>query len=782
MRHRRSLIAALLAGIGPAMAGDSPAPLTEQDYARAERFVLRNAQRYIINGDVRHAWLGDGDTLYYLRETKDGKEFVRVDAERRQREPAFDHAALATALAVATNRKVEPGNLPFDWLDIVDGGHAVQGTIDGEQWRCTLGGACSGVKQGGAPEGTVSPDGKWSVVRKGYDVWLRSLADGAERRLTEDGAERFAYGGQDGLMQFRKRQPSRTVALWSPDSKRVLVEKVDDRGVLDMYFLQQVPEDGTVRPRLHREPVAFPGEAHKSHVDSMAIFDVATGARTDVRHPSFLNGIGSIIDEGDVFWGADGRHVYLLPNEEGRKSRKLLVADAASGSVRLLIEETSKTYVDRGATMWGSRGPTVLGSGEILWYSERDGWGHLYLYDRDGRLKNRITGGEWKVRDVVRVDEPRRLVYFTANGRERGEDPYQRHLYVSRLDGKGLRLLTPENADHDIDLDKGFSRTGRYFIDIYSRPDLVPVTVLRDPSGRVVMKLETADLSPLLEQGYTMPEPFQVLAADGRTPIYGTVFRPGRFDPSRRYPVVDVIYPGPQRIQTAKSFMRGLATHAIVELGFMQSLAELGFVVVTLDGRGTPLRSKAFHDISFGNMQQAGNLQDHVAGIRQLARRYPYMDLDRVGIYGHSSGGFATVRALLEHPDFYKVGISSAGDHDPRGDDLGWATTYQGPYTEESWAPLINARLVERLRGKLLLIQGDMDQAVHSAVTFQLVDALVKANKDFDLLIVPNAGHEIDQQAYVIRRRWDYFVRNLLGAEPPVGYRVAEPPPGSLNE
>jgi dipeptidyl aminopeptidase/acylaminoacyl peptidase len=295
------------------------------------------------------------------------------------------------------------------------------------------------------------------------------------------------------------------------------------------------------------------------------------------------------------------------------------------------------------------------------------------------------------------------------------------------------------------------------------------------------MKLEVADISPLLELGYTMPEPFQVLAADGSTPIYGTIFRPGRFDPSRRYPVVDVIYPGPQRIQTAKSFMRGLVTHAISEQGFAQSLAELGFIVVTLDGRGTPLRSKAFHDVSYGNMQQAGNLEDHVAGIRQLAQRYPCMDLDRVGIYGHSSGGFATVRAMLDHPEFFKVGISSAGDHDPRGDDLGWATTYQGPYTEESWAPLINARLVERLRGKLLLIQGDMDQAVHSAITFQLMDALIKANKDFDLLIVPNAGHDVDRHAYVVRRRWDYFVRNLLGVEPPAGYRIMQPP-GTLDD
>jgi dipeptidyl-peptidase-4 len=775
MRCRHQTFVPLFLGLSAACQGAAPTAVTAEDYARAERFILGNARHYILNGDVRHAWLEDGERLYYRRDTRGGKEFLLVDASRASRAPAFDHEALARALAGASGLTVEGRNLPFDWFEFRDGGRAIELEAGGRWWRCVLGGNCSQMDRRDAPEEARSPDGRWALVRKGYDVWLRSLTDGTERQITTDGVQRFSYGGQDGLMQFRKLEPSRTVALWSPDSRRVAFEKVDDRGVLDMYFLQQVPEDGTVRPILYKEPVAFPGEPHKGHVDTVIILDVASGERTDVRHPSFLAGIGSIILDDDMFWSPDGGTLFLTPNEEGRKTLRLLAVDAGTGELRQVIEESSDTYLDGGATLFGSRGPNFLRTGEIIWYSERDDWGHLYLYDRDGKLKNRITRGAWKVRDVVRVDERRRQVYFTANGREAGEDPYQRHLYVAHLDGTGLRLLTPENADHDVDVDLGFSPSGRHFVEIHSRPDRVPETVLRARDGRVVMKLEMADISQLQAEGYTMPEPFEVTAADGKTRIYGTIFRPGRLDPAKRYPVVDIIYPGPQRIQTVKSYMRTPSTHGMAELGFMQSLAELGFIVVTIDGRGTPLRSKSFHDIAYGNMQQAGNIDDHIAGLRELAGRYPYMDLNRVGVYGHSSGGFATVRAMLDHPEFYKVGISSAGDHDQRGDDLGWATTYQGPYSPALWEPTINARLVDRLAGKLLLVQGDMDQAVHSAVTMQLVDALIKANKDFDLLLVPNAGHEVDRHTYVIRRRWDYFVRHLLGAEPPHDYRIGTP-------
>jgi dipeptidyl-peptidase 4 len=745
--------------------------VTAQDYARAERFILDGAPQLVLNGDIHHRWI-DGDRFHYMRHTGEGRtEFVIVDAATARREPAFDHGALARALSAATGQPADPQRLPFDRFEFVEGGRAIQMQIAAQEWQCALGAACSKVVAPSRPGEVLSPDGKWAAFRKDHNLWVRSLETGQERALTTDGVEDLSYGGQDDLDQVRGKAPRGTSVVWSPDSRRLIAERVDDRGVKDVYFLQQVPDDGSVRPVLHALPGALPGEPNKRHVDAVVIIDLAGGRRVEVKHASFARGIYSIIDENHIWWSADGRRIFATPNEEGRKELRLLAIDPDSGRIEQLIEEKSPTYIDGGHSRWGARGPSILRSGEIIWYSERDGWGHLYLHDRSGTLVRQLTRGEWKVRDVIRVDEKARKVYFTAGGREANEDPYQRHLYVVNLDGSGLRLLTPGNADHEVDIDRGFAPSGRYFVEIYSRPDLPAVTVLRKSDGASVATLEQADISQLQAIGFTMPEPFSVLAADNRTRIYGTLFRPGRFDPTRRYPVVDVIYPGPQRIQTAKSFMRGLASHATAEQGFIHSLTQLGFIVVTIDGRGTPWRSKAFHDVSYANMQQAGNLDDHIAGIRQLAARYPSLDLDRVGIYGHSSGGFAAVRAVFTRADFYRVAVSSAGDHDQRNDDLGWATTYQGPFGDR-WDATINARFVDGFKGKLLLVQGDLDEAVHPAVTMQLVDALIKANKNFDLLLVPNAGHEVDRHPYVIRRRWDYFVQHLMGAEPAQDYRI----------
>jgi dipeptidyl-peptidase-4 len=755
---------------------EPPPAVTAEDYARAERFVLGNAQQYILNGDVEHHWIADTERLHYRRETSMGHEFTVFDAATAKRRPAFDHAALASALSAATAQPVEARRLPFARLDRLEEGRFVELTLEGRRWRCELQAECAPIAELARPGEVLSPDGRWGILRKGNDVWLRSLADDVERALTTDGTPELSYGGRDWLDHLRGLAPRITEALWSLDSRYVLVERGDTRGVLDMHFVEHVPPKG-VRPNLYSVPVAFPGDPNKEHVDAIVIFDVLTGRRVEARHEAFMNGYGPMLQENDVWWSPDAREVYVTPHEVYRKVQRLLSVDAATGAVRTLIEETSPTFVNDGVMLYESnRGPSFLSTGEIIWYSERDDWGHLYLYDRTGRLEGQITKGPWRVRDVVRVDERRRQVYFTANGREPGEDPYQRHLYVVSLDGSGLRLLTPGDADHDVDADEGFSPSGEHFVEIGSRPDLPAVTRVRRRDGHAVATLETADVTALLKGGFTFPEPFEALAADGRTKIYGNLFFPSRFDSSRRYPVVDSIYPGPQRIQTAKSFMRGLGEHSTADQGFAQSLAELGFIVVTVDGRGTPLRSKSFHDVVYGNMQQAGNLEDHVAALKRLAAGRPYMDLERVGIYGHSAGGFAVVRAMAEYPDFFKVGISSAGDHDLRGDDLGFATTFQGPYEGQRWEPLVNARLVHDIRGKLLMIHGDMDQLVSISQALQLVDALIRANKDYELLYVPNAGHDVDRNPYVIRRRWDYFVRHLLGAQPPAGYRIGTPP------
>lgn len=749
---------------------------TAADYERAARFVpglsreggssaggaksSAGLDEYVLNGEIQYAWLGDGERFYYSRRTATGRQFVLVDAMNGIRRPAFDHRSLARALGTSMDSAVNPADLPFSWFEFVDGMRAIEFDSKDKRWHCALGEACKEIAHPAQIEGVVSPDGRWVLVRKEANVWLRSLQDGTERPLTTGGTTELSYGGRDGLGQMLKRWPSMTVALWSPDSRKVLVERTDVRGVPPRYHLQEAPEDGSLRPKLFAPRVALPGDSHTEHVESLVLFEIATGKRVEVRHPSLERNAYSLIDDRPkrILWSADSRTLFAAPSEPSRKIVQLLEVDAGNGAIRELFEESSATYVDPDAAGMG-RG-SLLSTGEVLWRSERSDWSHLYLYDRAGKLRNAVTAGEWRVTDVVRVDERRRQVYFTASGRERGEDLYQQHLYVVNLDGSGLQLLTPEDAHHFVDLERAFSPSGNHFIETFSRPDLAPVTVLRDRHGKEVLKLETADTSKLQASGFVPPEPFRVLADDGRTPLFGNVFRPATFDSSKCYPVVDVIYPGPQSYRTRKSFIESLKDEP-------QGLAELGFIVVTIDGRGTAGRSKSFHDVSYGNMQQAGNLADHVAGIRQLAKRYPYMDLDRVGISGWSAGGFAATRAMLEYPDFYKVGTSTAGDQDVRQvGPFQWATVYQGPYDAERWAPMINARLADRLQGKLLLIQGDMDTAVHPAVTMQLVEALIKADKDFDLLVLPNGDHKVHFEPYVVKRRADYFVRHLLGQEP----------------
>ena len=476
-----------------------------------------------------------------------------------------------------------------------------------------------------------------------------------------------------------------------------------------------------MRPRLHPYRYAFVGDANLPLAE-LIVFEVPGGTRTPFRCPPYEIRLDSPIGENKIWWAEDGRSVYFIEEDRGAKAVRLRVADAATGEARTLIEEKGATYVEVNLTMNAFPNVRILAGGsEIIWFSERDGWGHLYLYDgKTGALKNRITSGPWAVRDILRVDEADRRVYFTAGGRESGRDPYYQHLYRVRLDGTGLELLTPEDADHAVayydaraggaELVAKISPSGRFFVDTFSRIDLAPVSVLRRTNGRLVCELERADIEPLLATGWRWPERFTVKARDGVTDLYGVIYKPSRFDPSKKYPVIDGIYPGPQTIRTPKSF----GVDVVPNANFCRDvcLAELGFVVVNIDGLGTPYRSKAFHDFAYGKMEDAGGLEDHIAGIRQLAAERPYMDLDRVGIYGHSGGGFASTHAILAFPDFYKVAVSSAGNHDQRGYLAAWGEQYQGLLDGDNYAKQANAGLAANLKGKLLLVHGDMDDNV----------------------------------------------------------------------
>ncbi len=470
---------------------------------------------------------------------------------------------------------------------------------------------------------------------------------------------------------------------------------------------------------------------------------------------------------GDVEWSPDGKRLVFVSSSRDHKVAAVREANPDTGEVRDVFEEKAATYFESGSD--GANWRFLAASNEVLWYSERTDWAHFYLYDlATGKLKNAVTSGDWPVLQILRVDEKARRIVFLAGGREPGRDPYFRHLYSVGLDGRGLRLLTPEDADHEVAL----SPSGLYLTDSYSKPDVPQVTVLRNAEGRLLLELERADISRLLAAGWKPPVPITVKARDGRTDLYGLMFRPTGFDPARKYPIVNNIYPGPQGGSvSSRSFLPAR--------GDAQSLAELGFVVVQIDGMGNPGRSKSFHDAYYANMGD-NTLPDQVAGMKELAQRFPWIDIDRAGIWGHSGGGFATCDAMFRYPDFFKVGVSQAGNHDNRGYEDDWGEKWHGLLVKNAdgtsnYDDQANQNHAAKLKGKLLLAHGTADGNVPPYLTLLVVNELIKANKDFDLILFPNRSHGFGNEPYMVRRRWDYFVRHLLGAEPPAGYELKAP-------
>jgi dipeptidyl-peptidase-4 len=798
MRGSMSLLAMWLLVSATAAAGSAAAPpvVTAEDYARAERFLFWNRDRYLINGDIQQHWIGNQDRFWYQRTNDNGaKEFVVVNAADGTRHPAFEHAKIAAALSDLTHKPVEPGALPFSNFKYVDDEHAIQFDIADVQWTCQVKMAvCARAPSTAAgKEEAPSPDGKRVAFTRAHNLWVRERSSGHERALTSDGAENYGYATDSGTAAgvYRQRHGSgKPELLWSPDSKSIFTYRVDERRVKDLYLVESTPEDGSLRPKSYHYRVAEPGDPEVAQIQPV-IIDVASGQTTVIDAPP-LSVLAELLNyHHNAWWSADLRKVYEIRSDRFARSIGLEELDAQTGKVRQILRETAKVSLritNDNTTFLGSPAVRTLANGDVIWFSERNGSAHLYYYDgATGKLRNQITKGPWVVRSIVRVDETKKLLYFTASGREKGAEPYQQYLYRIRLDGSDMRLLTPETADHlgggapESFAESGLptvetgrlSPSGRYFIDNYSRPDLPPVFVVRTVDGRLVKQLERADISKLREGGYTPIEPFQAVAADGQTAIYGNMFRPSTFSPNKKYPVIDAVYPGPSVIRTQKSF--SLATFDVMEA---QSLAELGFIVVTVDGRGTAFRAREFSDYSYGHLEKASDLDDHIAALHQLANRYPYMDLDRVGVDGHSGGGYAATHAILAYPDFYKVAVSASGNQDQRILYAHWGEMYIGPLAsmdESRYLAAANTPLAKNLKGKLLLAHGEMDDNDPPAMTFKLVDALIRENKDFDMLIIPNVNHLTRLSGYFIRRKWDYFVRNLLGAEPPVSYRLDEP-------
>jgi dipeptidyl-peptidase 4 len=762
-----TLALALLATAPPLAAQQAPQRLTEADYARAERFLSWNVDPLLVGGEVTPQWLPD-NRFWYRSRVEGGHQFVLVDPVRGTREPAFDHQRLAAALSQAAGREISPLDLPLLRLEPLQDGRGLGFEMDRQRWRCdVIDFRCERPATPGEQvrDEVLSPDGSRAVFIRDHDLWVREVATGEQRRLTTDGAPRHGYATDNEGW----RSGPRPVVRWSPDSRRVKTFRLDERGVGEMHLLET--REG--RPRLHSWPYALPGDSvvpllERVIVDVVAGRTVRLDTPPDHQRTSSCCGLLRLDALGDTEWSADAARLAFVSVSRDYRDVTLRVADPVTGAVRTVLEERGEPFFEATAAGRGVPNWRVLhGRNEVLWYSQRDGYGHLYLYDlASGRLKNRITSGSWNVMDVLHVDAAGGWVYFTAAGRERGRDPYHRHLYRVRLNGRNLTLLTPEDADHVVSV----SPDGAWFVDSYSTLDTPPVTVVRRPDGRVASTVERTDISRLQAAGWPAPVPFRALARDGVTELRGVMYRPSHFDETRHYPIVNNIYPGPQ----AGSI--GPRTFSAARRGDVQALAELGFIVVQIDALGTPMRSRDFHSAYYGEMEDNG-LEDQIAVMRQLAERHPWIDISRAGIYGHSGGGYATVGALLHHPDFFRVGVASAGNHDQRGYTYYWGEKWQGlrsvgPDGLDTYAGQANHDHAANLQGKLLLSYGTMDNNVHPDMTLLLINELIRHNKDFDLVVMPNRNHGYARDPYWIRRTWDYFVEHLLGAEPPYEYRI----------
>jgi len=761
MRHRRAPSVASLCSLVTSLllfaCSLSFAQGTVQEYERARQFLPGNLRHSIYVAEVSPHWLDKANRFWYHKVSPKGGEFILVDAEHNTAGPAFDHEKLAATLGRVTHREFSATDLPFDSIDFSDDQKSLRFHLEGSQWTCTLSDyECKSVASDESEE-AVSPDKKWKAFVKDHNLYVKSVSTGAEAQLTTDGVSGCDYATPLPTLRLLVEQgtdePKQPAAVfWSPDSTRLISYRTDSRASARFTSIQFVPPD-QLRPKAYNVVYPLPGEVLAK--SEPVIFEIPSGKRIDVKSPP----IELPFQDGPGFeWSPNSKTIFYDYDERGFKTKEIRTIDPETGEQKVVLREHSDQYVDPGETFYRFDHAT----GEVILASERDGWNHLYLYNKAGQLLNQITQGPWVVRQIEYIDEKNRRVFFLAGGREKNEDPYQTHLYSIAFDGKGLTLLTSENANHSVSV----SPDGTFFVDTYSGVDLPSQSVLRrSKDGSEVRVLEKSEISAVQQTGWKFAEPFQGKAADAATDLYALIWKPSNFDPAKKYPIVEHVYTGPQDFFVPKTFGGTLR---------LQSVAELGFIVVMIDGRGTAGRSRSFHWFSYRNL--GGAFEDHVAMIKQMAARFPFMDVDRVGIFGTSAGGYGAAHAMLAYPDFYKVGVTISGDHDARLDKAWWNEAYQGYPVQDDYASQSNVTMASHLQGHLLIEHGDIDDNVHPVETMRFVDALMSANKDFDMLLVPNMYHgESGPHApYLVKRRWDYFVKYLLGVTPPKDFSLSE--------
>jgi dipeptidyl-peptidase-4 len=798
--------AGLTAGLGALCAQGADVGLTSADYAAASALLEGNLQGLVRNESMQPHWIGDSGRFWYRRDGSDGPEFVLVTAAG-VKSPAFDHAALARALSAALGDE-RAGNASLASLthvELSDDLTHLTGQIDKKSVDCNVKTPqCRAFDTPApVPELLRSPDGRQAALVRDDNLFVREMATGHERQLTTDGAPLYSWAGfPDNTLNAVVRQKSAAKTppyetYWSPDGRYLIAPHIDERKVAIYPFVEGSPTDGSQRPIIHDVRLEFNGDRDTVRTDYF-LFDLKTGRRLPIELPGgyqrgHFNGLV-------LGWGRARAEALLTAATFGSKSIAVFRLDLATGGLSKVLEESSNTRFETNTRQYSAPNIRVLGDGaELIWYSDRTGCGQLYLYDaRTGRLKNAITRGDWLVLDILALDEARREVYFTAVGREAGRDPYYRHLYRANLDGHGsVQLLTEPNADHHFEATPSPTEVqlfglgaptplikpgAKIFVDTWSTVDQPPISVLRSTKdGHLVAELERADASRLFAAGWIAPVRERVMAADGKTALYAVYFAARGRSRGTSNPIIDSAYGGPQINVTPRNFIEAYRGG---ERG-KSALARLGFGVVTIDGRGTPMRSRVFRDAGYPEFTQVG-IDDHIAAIRDLARRHPEMDLNRVGIYGWSWGGTFAAQAILSRPQLYRVAVSGAGLYD-------YAATYSGDElqigapvysdgsryrstpddTPANWGKLDVTRLADRLTGHLLIIYADMDEDALPNQAFRMIDALTRANKPYDLIYLPNRTHRGGaNDGYTIKRTWDYFVEHLLDATPPRDFQV----------
>jgi len=763
---KTSVLTALPLALVVITASGASAQITAGEYQRAQSLRQQYESAAVLVPETPR-WAGTTHRFYYRRSVANGFEWVIVDADTQRKERAFDHTRVAEALSRASGRTYSATRLPFNNFTFNEALSAIDMTIDGARWTCTLADyACrtpdvpppGEIRRGitgpvraetssAAPRPRVSPDGKWMAFIDNYNVAIRQV--GSEKRiaLSTDGSEGNYYDGAS--------------IAWSPDSSKLVAYRIRPGYRRLVHYVASSPED-QLQPEHWAAQYAKPGDL--LDLEQPVLLDVRSQKQTTIDSRLFPNAF----DMSEPVWRKDSRAFTLEYNQRGHQVYRVIEVDAHTGAARAIISEEPKTFfyynLSAATLQAGKRYRYDLADGkEIVWMSERDGWNHLYLIDgATGAVKNQITRGAWPVRHVVRVDEDKRQLWFSAGGMNAGEDPYFQHYYRINLDGTGLKPLTPVGANHTAE----FSSDMQFMLDHYSRVDLASVLELRRLEGGGVspfppIEIEKGDMTALVKAGWKAPEVFVAKGRDGVTDIWGLVWKPTRFDPSKKYPVIEYIYAGPHGTHTPKSFMAASG---------MQAQAELGFIVVQMDGMGTSNRSKAFQDVAWQNIKDAG-FPDRILWHQAFAAKNPWYDITRVGIYGGSAGGQNSMGALLFHPEFYQVAVSYAGCHDNRMDKIWWNEQWMGWPIGPQYSASSNVDNAHLLQGKLLLMVGELDTNVDPSSTLQVVNALIKANKNFDLLIYPgedhNAGRGGEYADYGERKRFDFFVRHLLGQNPP---------------